>query len=358
LNNSAALVVGRAFLSSRNGARAMTSAERVRLALKRAKPDRVPWCEFGIDCALADKLMGWQPGAHHIEDLEANPYTIEDGLALAQYLGLDNVFYVLRPTVYAEKYATSDGLLFYGDGQIKCEADLSKVHLPDPRDLQLYEEAGRFAKGKGEYAACLVTRAGLSAVMLGMGIECFSISLYDNLAFVRRLLDIYFEWACEVLEHVRGIGFDVLVTTDDMAFKTAPYFSPQIFHEICMPYYRELAKHVSLPWVIHSDGNIMPFLEDLATLGISGVHPCEKGAMDIRSVKNDYGNRLCVLGNVDVDLLAQGNVEQTRGEVRGLLKDLAPGGGYIITSGNSLAHYFKPENVLAFASEVRAQAET
>lgn len=84
-----------------------------------------------------------------------------------------------------------------------------------------------------------------------------------------------------------------------------------------------------------------------------GLHPNEKGAVDIREVKRTYGKRACVLGNVDLNLLGMGGPEAVDEEVRGLIRDLGPGGGYIVTSGNSLAGYLIPENVMALSRAVR-----
>jgi uroporphyrinogen decarboxylase len=97
----------------------------------------------------------------------------------------------------------------------------------------------------------------------------------------------------------------------------------------------------------------MSFLEDLIGLGIAGLHPLEKGAMDIRAVKQAYGDRICLLGNVDLNLLGLGTPEEVDREVRELIRDVGPGGGYIITSGNSLAGYLKPTNVVALSDAVR-----
>ena len=90
-------------------------------------------------------------------------------------------------------------------------------------------------------------------------------------------------------------------------------------------------------------------VDDLVGLGISGLHPNEKGAMDIRLMKRDYGGRICLLGNVDLNTLGVGTPAQVETEVRELIRDVGPGGGYILTSGNSLAGYLKPENVLALS---------
>jgi uroporphyrinogen decarboxylase len=97
----------------------------------------------------------------------------------------------------------------------------------------------------------------------------------------------------------------------------------------------------------------MPLLADLLSLPIAGLHPNEKGAMDIVAMKRDYGRRLCLLGNVDLNILTLGTTQDVDEEVRQLIRDVGPGGGYIVTSGNSLAGYVRPENVIAMSRAVQ-----
>jgi uroporphyrinogen decarboxylase len=189
--------------------------------------------------------------------------------------------------------------------------------------------------------------------MLSLGLEGFSVALHEDLALVETVLDRYCDWMVVVAERMCQLGFDAIVTTDDMAFKSAPFFAPRVFHELVLPRYRRVAPQVTLPWIIHSDGNILPFLEDLLSLGIAGLHPNEKGAVDIYAMKRLYGQRLCLLGNVDLNLLGAGTPEEVEAEVRELIRGVGPGGGYICTSGNSLAAYCRPENVWALARAVQ-----
>lgn len=142
----------------------------------------------------------------------------------------------------------------------------------------------------------------------------------------------------------------MFISTDDLAFNTAPFFSPRVFHDLVLPRFRRVAKKLTLPWIMHSDGNVLPFLDDVVSVGIAGVPPMERGAVDIRAVKRDYGDRPCVLGNVDMNLLAIGTVDEVTRETRELVRDVAPGGGYILTSGNSLAGYCRVENVRAMSA--------
>lgn len=331
----------------------MNSRERVSTALQREEPDRVPYCELGMDRALMQRIMGWGEPESQAADLEANVYTVDEAKAIASFLHKDNICYVLRAPVYAHKVPGKDGRLFYGAGMIKTEADLSLLELPDPYDDALYAEAEEFVRQKGEYSAWLVTRIGIFPTMLGLGMENFSLALHDNRPFVETVLDRYCDWAAVVAERVCQLGFDVFVSTDDMAFKTTTFFSPTVFRDLVLPRYQRVAEKITLPWIIHSDGNIMPFLNALVGLGITGLHPNEKGAMDIRAVKREYGDRICVLGNVDLNILGVGTPEDVDREVRQLIRDVGPGGGYIVTSGNSLAGYLRPENVLALSEAVQ-----
>ena len=329
----------------------MNSRERVAAALQRRQPDRVPYCELGVDRALARQLMGWQ-GTGQAADLEANPYTGEEARALASFLNLDNIYYVLRAPVYARRVPGQDGRLFYGEGLIHSAADLSLLQLPDPYDDALYVEAERFLAQRGDYSTWFVTRMGIFPTMLGLGTERFSLALYEDRGLVETILDRYVDWAIAVARRACSLGFDVFVTTDDMAFKTGPFFSPRVFRELVLPRYRRLAEVVAIPWVIHSDGDLSLFLDDLVGLGIAGLHPLEKGAMDIRLAKRVYGDRICLLGNVDLNLLGMGTPDEVDREVHDLIRDAGPGGGYIVTSGNSLAGYLRPENVLALRDAV------
>jgi uroporphyrinogen-III decarboxylase len=331
----------------------MTSRERVLTALRTEQPDRVPYCEIGVDRALAHKLLGWDGTITEAANLEAQPYSIDEMNRVADHLHLDNIYYVLRAPVYAERIQGRDGRLFYGEGLIRSREDLGKLELPDPEDESLYDGAREYVAGKGDRAAFFVTRVGVFPTMLSMGTETFSVALYEDRAFLEEILDRYVDWTVAVADHACSLGFDVYVSTDDMAFKSAPYFSPAVFKEVMVPRYRRVAEKVSLPWIVHSDGNIIPFVDDFVELGVSGLHPNEKGATDIRDTKRRYGDKLCLLGNVDLNLLGADEPEAVDREVRRLIQDVAPGGGYIVTSGNSLAGYLIPENVTALSRAVR-----
>jgi uroporphyrinogen-III decarboxylase len=125
-------------------------------------------------------------------------------------------------------------------------------------------------------------------------------------------------------------------------------FSPKIFREHFLPRMKRVAEKIRIPWIYHSDGNLMPILDDLLTLGMNGLANIEPNAMDILELKKKYGTRICLVGNIDLHYtLTQGTPDETEAEVKKRIEEIGPGGGYILASSNSLTPYCKPENVLA-----------
>ncbi|MBD3337901.1 MAG: nucleoside 2-deoxyribosyltransferase, partial [Candidatus Lokiarchaeota archaeon] len=95
----------------------------------------------------------------------------------------------------------------------------------------------------------------------------------------------------------------------------------------------------------------------LKSCGVNAIHPIEPQAMDIRELKEKYGDTFCLIGNVDVDLLSRGSREQVIERVKYLIKEIAPGGGYCLGSGNSVPEYAIPENFAAMVETARKLGE-
>jgi uroporphyrinogen decarboxylase len=80
----------------------------------------------------------------------------------------------------------------------------------------------------------------------------------------------------------------------------------------------------------------------------------EPGAMDIAEVKERYGDRIFVGGNVDCRIvLPYGSEAEVRRDVRRAIDAASSGGGHILMSSNSLHANVKAANVLAMIDEAR-----
>lgn len=331
----------------------MTSRERVLTALKLGKPDRVPWVESSVHNALTEKLLG----RGNFEKATVTQRFSAPGLRIPpevlEVIALDNLTFSIAPPRFV-KSRLYEGMDMISDGQIKTEADLEKAKLPDPRDESFYAPAREFIarcrndRALSDKALGVTLRVGISNSYLSMGMEHFSLMLYDNPQFVLRVVDIFNDWCCQVAEKVSELGFDFMIVPEDLAWKSAPLFSPEVIRAFFLPRMRRFAERVGIPWIYHSDGNIMPIIEDLLSLGMNGLANIEPGAMDIGQLKRDYGHRVCLMGNIDLHYtLTRGTPEETEAEVRQRIEEIGPGGGYILASSNGLTSYCKPENVMA-----------
>jgi uroporphyrinogen decarboxylase len=88
-------------------------------------------------------------------------------------------------------------------------------------------------------------------------------------------------------------------------------------------------------------------MDDLVACGVNALHPVEPTSMDLAEVKARSGGRLCVLGSVEVDLLARGTAEQIEAMVADHIRRAGPGGGFAIGSSNSVPEYARYGNYIA-----------
>jgi len=142
---------------------------------------------------------------------------------------------------------------------------------------------------------------------------------------------------------------------DDLAFKTGPFLSPEDFKELLLPHYQDLGKLIkshNIPLVFHSDGNLLPILDNLIESGIKAIHPCEPQATDIFELKEKYTHKLCLIGNLDVDCIESGDVLTIEKEMEKLLNYFRMKNGYIFSSGNSITSEAKIENVLRISNKI------
>jgi uroporphyrinogen decarboxylase len=76
-------------------------------------------------------------------------------------------------------------------------------------------------------------------------------------------------------------------------------------------------------------------------------------SVDMPKVKRDYGDQLCFLGAIDIKEALQGDESLVEAEVRARIRELAPGGGYILAPANHLQPDVPPENVVALFEAAR-----
>jgi uroporphyrinogen decarboxylase len=184
-----------------------------------------------------------------------------------------------------------------------------------------------------------------------MGFEAFSIAVHEQPGLVAALNTRIGEIVVGMFEaFAASDAVDILWYSDDIAYTEGLMVSPAVLDLYFFPWLGEiggLARASGKPFIFHSDGVLYRVMDRIAACGVDALHPIEPKAMDLGEVKSRYGQRFCLIGGVDVDLLARGTRQEVREAVRRCIDAAGKGGGYCVGSGNSIPEYVKLENYLA-----------
>jgi uroporphyrinogen decarboxylase len=138
---------------------------------------------------------------------------------------------------------------------------------------------------------------------------------------------------------------------DDLGFKTSTLVSPSTIRQHILPQYQrviQLIKGAGKPFLWHSCGRIFPIMQDVIDLGIDAKHSNEDIIAPFDEWIALYGERIGLLGGIDVDLLCQKSpaaiVEEVFEKGR---RFRAAARGYALGSGNSIPEYVPVEGYLA-----------
>lgn len=144
---------------------------------------------------------------------------------------------------------------------------------------------------------------------------------------------------------------------DDMGFRSSTLVSPQFLREKILPWHKrcsEIAHEHNCPYLLHSCGNVEEIMDDLIDeVGIDAKHSFEDTIVPVVEAKRKYGDRLTLLGGIDVDFLCRCDEKAIRKRVRETLAFCMRGGGYCLGTGNSVANYIPVDHYLIMLDEGR-----
>jgi uroporphyrinogen decarboxylase len=367
----------------------MTSRERVLCALNHEEPDRVP-IFFGtsgvttMNTAAYDRLKAhlglqtetrsfWRALQCATLDEEVMTRFHSDGRPLIPGPAASTLSRDIAPDRFVDAWGitwrSQPGNHYYDiainplrDATLD---DLGRYAWPD------LANPGRFA-GLRERARA-IREAGLAVVALS-GISPFEFSYmlrgmdrwfldlggdHDFVHALMRMLTDLMRSAVEQLLAEAGEYIDVLITGDDLGSQKAPLLSTAMYRELIKPYHAELFSAIKArskaKIFYHSDGNIYPLLNDLVEIGIDVLNPVQVSVKDMGNtarLKREFGDRLIFCGAIDSQaVLPHGTPDEVRREVRRRIKDLAPGGGYILAPVHCIQPDVPSENLCAMIEE-------
>lgn len=374
----------------------MEKRERVLRALDLEKPDVIPTHALHIDGNNIDKILGvpstnffdvinkvrednkenWLEEANNLVSA-GESYTFLKAAQAAAKIGLDSIQMALAPLKFIEELdPTGFPLMMDYFGRVWQIRDNSGCFNPYYVQGRMNTEQ-QWLDFKDEIYSSLMKQYGKKAYRLykrinkhhkddiftlgsnmffslfestweGMGIEFFSKQLIKNPGFIAKVFDTYADFTIELFNSFIDAGSDLVVVADDLAYKTRPIMSIRKYYDLLLPAYKKITSAVHDKGgkvAIHSCGYVIPLLDFIVESGFDGLQSLEPTAgVDLKLVKKKVGDKICLLGNIDVShVLVRGSKQDVEKAVNQAIKNGGPE-GFIVSPANM--HYgVNPENL-------------
>jgi len=325
-------------------------------ALNCQEPDRVPLGDWHVDQLPMENFMG------------KKITSLQDQIDFWCTAGFD---YMTTSSGILEPVRAPEGMTIKGDA-IQTEYDEDRQRewalegegiITDWKSFEAYPwpTADKFDLTKWDELDKTLP-AGMKAVLLlgkiytcvwmFMGAETFFNALENDQELVGALFEkigrIQYETFLRVAEH-RSLG--AVLNPDDIAHNTGLLIHPKYLRKYVFPWYKkigDICRDKGLGFIFHSDGDCTEAMDDFIACGFHGFNPIQPNAMDIEAVKQKWGDRLCLIGNLNLDsTLTLGTPQDVRAEVYERIRTIGPGGGYMVASSNSITDYVPLENMQA-----------
>ena len=374
----------------------MDAKERILKSMNHEEPDKVPSFEIAIDNLKVYEYYGLKYGYQGSGDLLAKTFdllkgdtallkkfvdksskvadTLTPGIELYLKAGIDlfSLYLSNYPVEYTREGIIDDvgrvmhfkknpadnmDILYYMRGHFENFEDYESFPKPDPDDpkRESVYKAGKSIeeKFKGKIYA-VPSFCGL----VESSWQCFGLQQFSRMLarpkIIKKIFDERGKFQVELIKRLIDWGEDGLVLMgDDYGFKKGLLMAPSNYHKYVFPWLKrmcETAHKGGLKFFLHSCGDIISIFEDIINCGVDAIHPIEPTTanpeFNIFKLHEKYADQITFVGNVSPQDLADQPPAVIKIYVKELIDKLAPGGGFILSSGHSINPAVKLENFL------------
>ena len=245
---------------------------------------------------------------------------------------------------------------------------LKKYKWPDPDDEGRYRgirEKAKILHNETDYA--IVGSTLISIINWPWFLRGFETGLMDMVSkkeYTEELIEINTNiWLKIAINFLKECGefLDVLqVFHDDYDGQLCPIISPDIWNNIVLPKMtnisKQLKKYTKAKILCHACGSVSARINDMANAGVEILNPIQvtaKSMSDNKKLKEEFGDIMTFWGGIDTQrVLNLGSVEDVKREVKTRIRDLAPGGGYIVAAVHNIQRDVPPQNIIALFEAV------
>jgi uroporphyrinogen decarboxylase len=360
----------------------MLPKERVIAALTHREGDRVPIGEMGADWEIVERALGrptfyrskWKEWVAEWEgrrDEVVASYQ-RDIPDLARAFGWDFVVVPLVPA-RRERYRRPEMLGPYTwrdeQGRVWSYAPEAggQAMLVEAPPLQAVDvvvpERVRIDASRLEAIEHVVKTLGPTHFVFGrapdgtfpwaetVGMEEYLVRMASDEEFTARTIAAALKTSVAWIDAIADTGVDGIIVGTDYCDNFGPLMGPRLFRRYVLPAFQETVKAIHARGkhaVKHTDGNTWSILDDFVAAGVDGWQGIQpRIGMDLKRLKEQYAGRLCLFGGVNCETLTLGTPSEAEAEVRYAIRHAAPGGGLVLTSGNTLQLGTRWENYTA-----------
>jgi uroporphyrinogen decarboxylase len=332
----------------------MKPRTRVETALQHMIPDRCP-LQVSFTPEFAQRLrksMGLVGEAEHNPHGGGNTYDLELALGadmLLTSVGWANSYYQTEDTYVDEwgigwrsvNYQTRFGQGRYTEIFDHPLADDEKVisyDAPDPNRPELFKDAADvIQKYKEDYWIVGVTVTTIFECAWALrGLDQLLVDFLVDPDLAEAVLDIPYKYHLTAAKRLVELGVDMVWLGDDVGTQSSMLMSPDVWRRFLKPRMANLVASLKrinprVKVAYHSDGNIYAIIPDLIEIGVDVLNPIQPACMDPVLLKEQYGDKLCFWGSIDVQrTLPFGTPLDVRQEVITRIETLGKGGGFIL----------------------------
>lgn len=192
---------------------------------------------------------------------------------------------------------------------------------------------------------------GTMGIPNGQNMMDLVIRLTEKPEEVKAELDSSANGTIEYARKMVDAGVDAFLMCSDYCFNDGPFLSPRMFREFVTPYLARVIaamREMGAYAIKHTDGNIMPILDQLVECQPHALHSIDPMAgVDLKLVKRMVGDKVALCGNVSCAILQTGTVEDVVADSERALRDGMPGGGFVFCTSNTPFVGMPLENYMA-----------
>lgn len=241
---------------------------------------------------------------------------------------------------------------------VETRDDVDRASWPSAGEIDLEIIDALVGSVPDDMGALVFTPGGvLENIVDVMGYDNLCFALVDDRELVASVAQRVGDGLVSIYEAIAAhprIG--ALIANDDWGFKTQTMISPADLREFVFPSHRrmvEIAHVAGKPILLHSCGQLVEVMEDVIEgMGYDAKHSFEDVILPVEDVYERWGERIAILGGIDVDMLCSASEDQITRRSRAMVERTADRGGYALGSGNSIPEYVPQEAYFAMTRAV------